>query len=139
MGWSVGILESFNIDNLEDNAYQVGTLSQDVINLLNLSMDETAIMLGDDRIKYTSKHSHEFKSYETYKNCVNSIPHIIACPDYVALHPSGKSIEYIKQLDDIVLVAVRIRPRGNLWFRSLYPISPSKLSRYIKEGTAKKL
>jgi len=34
----MGILELFNIDNLEDNVYQVGTLSQDVINLLNLSM-----------------------------------------------------------------------------------------------------
>jgi hypothetical protein len=135
----VGVLDSLNVDNTEDKVYQVGTLSKNIIGLLNLNIEETAIMLGDDRIKYTSKHAHEFESYANYQKCIDSIPDIILSPDYVSLHPSGKSIEYIKKLDEPVLAAVRIRPRGKLWFRSLYPISAAKLNRYIQEGTAKKV
>jgi len=129
----------FDIENLKKSVYEVGVLSRDVINLLNLSLDEMPILFGDDRIKYVSKHAHEFPSYKVYKDCLESIHTIISEPDYVALHPKGQSIEYIKQLDELVLVAVRIKSVGSLWVRSFYPITKSKLNRYISEGTAQKL
>lgn len=66
-------------------------------------------------------------------------PEIVASPDYVALHPNGESIEFIKMVDEIILVAVRVRQHGNLWVKSIFPITQSKLEIYIKSGTAKKV
>jgi hypothetical protein len=131
-------LDLFDIDNLEKKVYEVGYLSQEVINLLKLNNKEMPILLSDDKIKYISKHADEFSSYEAYKKCTESIHDVILYPDYVALHPNGKSIEFIKRIDNLVVAAVRIKSSGNLWIKTLYPISESKLNRYIQSGNAKK-
>jgi hypothetical protein len=133
-------VEYFDIDNIDKKFYNVGSLSSDVVNLLGLnSTVNTPILFSDDKIKYTLKHSHEFDSYEQYKACVEAIPDIISNPDYIAKHPNGESIEYIKTLDKLVLVAIRIKQSGNLWVKSFYPITQAKLQLYIDDGTVKKI
>ena len=130
-------MKCFNIDNLDKKIYHVGILTDEVIQLLGLNLNSTNIAFSEDKIRYAEKHADKFESYEQYKYYIESTPDIISNPDYVALHPSGKSIEYIKCVDEILLVAVRVRQHGHLWVKSFYPITQSKLDLYIKVGTAK--
>lgn len=128
--------EKFNIDEIDKRVYNLGRLTDEVIDLLGLDLEPTSICISDDKIEYTKKHEHKFKSYKTYKRCVEEAPNIIEQPDYVALHPNGNSIEYIKKIDEVMLIAVRLKKSGNLWVKSIFPISESKMNLYIKAGTA---
>lgn len=113
----------------------IGNLTQDVIDLLKLKRGVGDIVLWHDRLKYIEKHKTDFKTEDDYHKHIIRIPQIIKSPDYIGLHPSNKGIEYIKQIDEIMLVGIRINSTGNLYFRSAYPIRNEKLKLYIKSGT----
>jgi hypothetical protein len=81
-------------------------------------------------------HPLDFEQFFDY------LPLIIREPDYVAAHPNGVSIEFIKlfrENDQTVLVAVRASSSGLLYARSLYEISREKLEHYTASGTTVKL
>ena len=132
-------MDKLDLNNITKSSYQIGILTLEVIEVLGLSLKETKIVIGKDKLKYTEKHKHKYKSHNEYLKHIELTPDIIANPDYVALHPTGKSIEYIKRIDEVMLVAVRVKPHGNLWVKSVFPISEAKLSVYLKSGTLKKL
>ena len=134
----VRIIENFDINNLTKPVYHIGKLNSKVIEILQIELGEADILLGVDKIKYIEKHKYKFKSDEEYKRHVESVPDIIANPDYIAVHPTGQSIEYIKQIDEIMIVAVRVRAKGVLWVKSVFPISKQKLETYIRSGSTKK-
>jgi len=60
---------------------------------------------------------------------------IIGNPDYIGLHPSNNSIQYVKKINENMLIGIRLKPTGDLNFRSTYPISQEKLDSYLKAGT----
>ena len=62
---------------------------------------------------------------------MEAIPLIINNPDYVGYNKNNNSIEYIKRIDELTLVAIRIKQKGDLFLRSLYPISQIKLNNKI--------
>ncbi|MGD9569119.1 MAG: PBECR2 nuclease fold domain-containing protein [Sedimentibacter sp.] len=130
-----------NISDLESGFTNIklGELSENVINLLNLNREKCDIIMWEDRFKYIHKHICDFKTPENFINCVANIPEVIANPDYIAKHPTKKSIEYIKRLDELFIVVVRIKSTGNLAFRTAYPLTEKQLQDYIKSGTAIKL
>ncbi|HYF82483.1 MAG TPA: hypothetical protein VEB00_05590 [Clostridia bacterium] len=129
------MIEYFDIDNLNKGAYCVGKVNQKVINLLNLDINEVDIIFSKDKIEYTVKHKDEYKTYDDYKRFTELTPNIISSPDYISMHPSGKSIEYIKIIDEIMIVAVRIKPHGVLWVKTVFPITIDKFKTYEKSGT----
>ncbi len=110
----------------------IGTLSQEIIELLNLSREPGNIILWQDRLKYIEKHKSDFDSEEEFWTHIRQIPNIIKSPDYIGLHPNDNSIQYIKRINHIMLVGVRIRTSGDLNFRSCYPISEQTLENYLK-------
>jgi len=130
--------EYFDLENLCKGAYTVGRLEQKIINLLGLKLNSVDILIGKDKIEYTHKHEKDYKSYNDYKRLTESTPDVIANPDYVAIHPNGKSLEYIKIIDEIIIVAVRVKLHGFLWVKSVYPISKAKFELYQSWGTVKK-
>ena len=132
-------MDRLDLNNITQSSYHIGILTLEVIEILGLNLKETKILIGQDKVKYTEKHKHKFSSYNEYRRHIELTPEIIANPDYVALHPTGKSIEYIKRIDEVMLVAVRVKPHGNLWVKSIFPISEAKLNVYLKSGTVKKL
>lgn len=132
-------MDRLDLNNITQSSYHIGILTLEVIEILGLNLKETKILIGQDKVKYTEKHKHKFSSYNEYRRHIELTPEIIANPDYVALHPTGKSIEYIKRVDEVMLVAVRVKPHGNLWVKSIFPISEAKLNVYLKSGTVKKL
>jgi len=124
-----------DISCIENEPYCIGVLTQEVINLLGLNLTEKEIIIWKDRIKYIEKHKSDFTSEDDYRLHVESMPEIISNPDYVGIHPKGDSIQYIKKINKIMLVGIRIKLRGKLVVRSCYPISQSKLDTYIQSGT----
>ncbi len=129
------MIERFDIDNLNKGAYCVGKVNQKVINLLKLNINEVDIIFSKDKIEYTKKHKDDYKTYEDYKKLTELTPDIISNPDYISMHPSGKSIEYIKIIDEAIVVAVRVKPFGVLWVKTVFPITIDKFKTYEKSGT----
>ena len=117
----------------------IGKLTPDVISVLGLSSDPRDIVMWEDRYQYIQKHKGDFQSEDNFFSCVKKIPDVVADPDYVALHPSKGSIEYIKQINELVIVAVRLKNTGNLALRTFFPLTQKQLQDYIDSGTAKKI
>jgi len=117
----------------EGNKQVVGYLEQKIIDLLELDLEPAAIYIGKTNIEHMEQdHPEDYKKY------YQQLSEIIGSPDYVGKHPSKNSIEYIKCLDEHVLVAVRISQSGRLFARSLYAINAEKLARYLESGTTVK-
>ncbi|NMC56957.1 MAG: hypothetical protein GYA50_07045 [Eubacteriaceae bacterium] len=127
-----------DINNLRKGfgCIKIGELKQDMIDLLSLNCKPKNIILWEDKIEYIKKHINDFElGIDQFNECVAQIPQIIDEPDYIGMHPSKNSIEFIKRLSTLVIVAVRFKQSGNLAFRSFYPLSETQLNDYIKSGT----
>jgi hypothetical protein len=117
----------------------IGKLSKEIIALLKLNRSECNIILWEDRFKYIEKHIQDFESEEEFRKHISLIPDIIENPDYVGRHPKDNSIRYIKRINELMIVAIRIKDKGNLAFRSAYPITESQLDDHLRHGTAFKI
>lgn len=109
----------------------VGFLDDKISALLNITGTSKEIYLGPSNAQHMID-SH-VSIYDQYFEC---IPDIISSPDYVGKHPSDGSIEYIKEYDERVLLAVRVSQSGRLYARSLYDLKDKKLESYLKSGRA---
>lgn len=120
---------------------KIGELSKDVINLLSLECKPQNIYLWGARIdEHCEKHKSEYSSPTAYDEAVRNIPQIISAPDYVARNPKNGNVQYIKRLTDVSLVGIKITS-GNkgLIFRTIFPITESKLNSNIKNGIYKEI
>ncbi|MBQ8813332.1 MAG: hypothetical protein IJZ85_02380 [Lachnospiraceae bacterium] len=54
------------------------------------------MLFWKDRIKHTEEHRNDFISDALFNMCMEDIPEIIQMPDYISIHPAGKSISFIK-------------------------------------------
>ena len=117
---------------------QIGVISADVINTLELSITpETPIYIGQTNINHMiSTHNEAYIRYGAY------ISQIISSPDYVGINPSDSSIEYVKEFsinNDFVKVAVRISNSGKYFARTIYILNNQRVSNFIRAGTLKPL
>lgn len=114
---------------------KIGELSKDVIDILELDLNPQNINIWSTRIQeHCEKHKDDYSSPSAYNQAVKSIPLILKEPDYVGLHKNG-NIQYVKRLDDISLVGIQIlKGSGHLLFRTIFPISETKLNNSIKSG-----
>lgn len=120
---------------------KIGELSEEVIKLLSLNCKPQNIYLWGARIEeHCEKHKSEYSSPTAYNEAIKNIPQIISNPDYVAINSKNGNVQYIKRLTDISLVGIKIT-RGNkgLLFRTIFPITESKLNFNIKNGIYKKI
>lgn len=117
---------------------KIGELTQDIIDLLNINRKPCNIVLWSERLKHTEKHKLNFKTENEYNEMIKNIPNIIKNPDYVGLRESDNSLQYIKQINKLILVAVRLKLEGEIGYRTAYPITESQLKDYIKKGRIKK-
>ena len=129
-------MDVINIEGLT-KPLVVGKLTNKVITLLGIISSEKKIIIWPDRVTYFRKHLGDYDSLKQFETCVNMIPTIINEPDFIALHPSKGSIEFIKRIDKLMLVAVRIRKQDTLAVRSAFPITEKQLNNYLKSGSAK--
>lgn len=129
-----------DINKMQDNKQilKIGELTPNIINILELSQKPRNIKFGYDRISHCQKHLNDFKNIESYNKSMEQIPNIISHPDYISFNTSNSSIEYIKRIDELTLVAIRLKSKGDLFLRSIYPISESKLQNGIRLNRIKK-
>lgn len=122
-----------DLENLKTStkSIKIGELTQDVIDILNLSTKPRNIYMWSDRLSHCEKHKKDFLTEQEYYESMENIPSIIKYPDYVGIHSNNKGIFYIKRLDSNCLVGITM---DSLLFRSMYPIKESKLQNYIKQG-----
>lgn len=125
--------------DMQQEKVTIGRVSKRVMDLLALPHAERDIILWKDRIRYLEKHRSDFLNDEAFDKHLRAIPEIVNSPDYVGLHPKGDSIQFIKRIDELMLVAVRISNNRNWTFRSAYPISQETFSAYLEAGTVKKI
>jgi hypothetical protein len=128
------------VNKLSQNPQIVGSIDQNTIDLINNKLGKSIgvvpsdIIIGPTNIEHI-KNSHK----DVYDNYLDEIPNVIANADYITIHPSGKSIEYIKECNPNLLVAVRVKSIGPLWVKSFFTIEDFKLKQYISSGTVIKL
>ena len=127
----------------KSGSFKIGELTQKVIDLLEIEdMNPRSIILTYDRIEnHTLKHLQDFKDDEEFYRHISLLPEIIEKPDYVGLHPSNNSIQYIKRYTDIsgdILIGIRLRKIGVLFYRSSYKITKKQFNDYLSAGTIKK-
>lgn len=90
--------------------------------------------------EHCEKHKSEYSSPTAYNEAIKNIPQIISNPDYVAINSKNGNVQYIKRLTDISLVGIKItRGDKGLLFRTIFPITESKLNSNIKNGIYKKI
>lgn len=93
------------------------------------------IIMWKDRIEHLKKHGYETENVSVEEMC-SLIPEIIEKPDYLGVRKKDLSIQFIKRYSDNMLVAVRMDNKGKLLFRTMYTITESQLSDYLRKGSA---
>ena len=137
---SLSVFDKIDPYDINKKLYHVGKLGNDIIQLLNLQIPETDIYLHRKSIAHIKAHDVDFASASGTSIYIAQIPDILENPDYVSLHPDGKSIRYIKRYSDIITVAVSLTiANGGLRVKTLFPITNAKLQGYIDSGNAKAL
>lgn len=116
----------------------LGRLSNEIINLLDLSINEQDIIFWYDRITHIRKHQLEFEDERGFASFINHIPEVVNHPDYVVLHPDLTSIKFIKRFEFNMVVAVRVSISGKLHVRTAFTITQNKLENYILKNSAKR-
>lgn len=123
-------MEELNIDSLKDKKkIKIGELTPEVIDLLKLNDKPRNITMWSDRLEHCEKHKKDFCNEDDYYYTIKNIPNIVQNPDYVGLHPDGKSIQYVKKINENCIVGITT---NSLSFRTLYPIKESKLENYLE-------
>ena len=127
-------------NNNKSKNIKIGELSQEIINTLHLNLKPQNIYLWENRVmEHCKKHEAEYSSPQAFVEAVERIPETITDPDYVGIHKNG-NIQFVKRYSDISLVGVKIIKSDNsLLFRTIYPISESKLKNSIKNGKLYKM
>lgn len=132
-------MEKLDLKQINENKsknIKIGELTQAVIDTLKLDLKPQSISLWASRLEeHCEKHKDEYSSLDAYYNAIQFIPEIITNPDYVGLHSKNGNLQYIKKLDDISLVGIKIiKGKNNLLFRTIFPITQDKLNYYIHSG-----
>lgn len=111
----------------------VGYIDSKVVSLLSLPLTPgIPILLGESNIEHMkSEHPEDFIKYFSH------LKSILAEPDFVNLNPRDNSIKYIKQLDENVVVGVRISGKGTAFARTLFVFPPWKFEQFMDRGYLK--
>ncbi len=117
---------------------QVGTITKDVITLLNLdAIEGTPVYISDSNIEHMkASHPDDYMRY----GC--DIENILFNPDYVGRNKNDDSIEFVKEYvenGEYVKVAVRVSLKNMYYARTLYVLNNSRVKNFIKKGTLKRL
>lgn len=87
-----------------------------------------------DLYLHVAKHTKEFESVDSYNHTMSSIPDILATPYFVYYDPHRNSLLYFKEIDENVCAVVKLTLRKNkdTYVATVYPISKSKVQKYVE-------
>ena len=115
---------------------RVGYLKKNIIDLINVELNPGEIKLLPGGIKHIKK-----KRPDCFNKYLSEIPSIISKPDYIDSNPKyPNSIEYIKKIEENVLIAVRLDSKKSiLCIATMYPVTNSKIKRMVSKNRIIKL
>lgn len=123
------------MNDISTSNQEIGRLKKEICDVLStlleadINLEGKSVLIGNSNLNHVKeRHPEIFEKY------TGSLSDIISMPDYVGVHPDGKSIELIKKFEDNILVAIRIKNSGPLWIKSFYEIKDTKLSSYVSSG-----
>ncbi|MCC0643213.1 MULTISPECIES: PBECR2 nuclease fold domain-containing protein [unclassified Clostridioides] len=88
-------------------------------------------------IKHIKKKHRGQLSKDIFNDILETIKTVLKSPEYIGSHPKkpGKSVEFVKKLDNYILVATELdTKKGYLYVSSLYAIKEAKLESRISSG-----
>lgn len=108
----------------------VGSFSLEVIKLLGLSVATgTQIYIGQTNIDHMkTSHPEDFDKY------YDRLEEILLNPDWVIPDPEGGGIQFVKQMDAHVIVAVRASGSGTFYARTIFSMIREKVIKYSAKG-----
>lgn len=115
----------------------VGRISDDVVEKYKLyDYRDKEIVQSLDLYVRVAKHAKEFKSVDSFNHTLSSISEIISNPYFVYYDPSRNSLLYFKEIDESVCTVVKLNLRKNkdTYVATVYPISKSKIEKYIEQS-----
>ena len=129
-------------EQLDIKCTSVGELDSDKVAFLQKHCPDLfsqikgrTIIMWKDRVEHLKKHGYETTNMSV-EDMYSLIPEIIEKPDYLGVRKKDLSIQFIKRYSDNMLVAVRMDSKGKLLFRTMYTITDSQLSDYLRKGSA---
>lgn len=104
------------------------TIDQNYIDKYNLDYSylNKKIVIYSDRYLHMNKHKYEFSNTKNYFDAINNIQDIVSNPDFIVIDQKRKGMEFIKKINNDVLVAARLSNSNELKIKSLYPINATK-------------
>lgn len=96
---------------------------------LDPSFINKKIVMFDDRIQHIERHAKEFKNNGSYTNAILNIDSILSSPDFICKDEKNNSLEFVKKLEDNILIAVRVSNSEYLKLKTLYPINNIKYNK----------
>lgn len=125
-------------DNMDSFKY-LGILEPSIADVWGLEEHKNKpILVYEDRIDHViTRHLRDFGSKEEIIKVYNSLDTIIKKPDLTFYNEKNKSLEFYKNLNSDVCVAVRINYGKVLKVRSWYPVKKNKMINREKKGEEK--
>ncbi|MGO1004005.1 PBECR2 nuclease fold domain-containing protein, partial [Clostridioides difficile] len=77
---------------------------------------------------------------DIFNDIIDTIKMVLKSPEYIGSHPKkpGKSVEFIKKIDDYILVATELDTKKEyLYVSSMYAIKEAKLESRVNSGRVK--
>ena len=123
------------VQNEKENKKIVGVISDEIVEKYKLyEYRNETIVQSLDSYQHIAKHIQEFENVDSYNNTVNSISNIIKNSKFVYYNSSKNSLLYFKKIDENVCVVVKLKLRKNkdTYVATIYPISETKINKYIE-------
>lgn len=114
---------------------EVGKVKDKIKEILSIKTDAMVIKQSEGLIKHLEKRNHQnmYRYLEKIEDILNS-------PDFIGINPREKvtSLEYIKQYDDNVLVAVKLDKKDDYFYiATIHEVSDLKIKQRLKNGRLK--
>lgn len=113
----------------------VGRISNEIVEKYKLyDYRDAEIVQSLDLYLHVAKHALEFESVDSYNHTMSNIPEILATPYFVYYDPRRNSLLYFKEIDENVCAVVKLTLRKNkdTYVATVYPISKSKVQKYVE-------
>jgi hypothetical protein len=111
----------------------VGYLTKEMIDLAGSDLPSQEIIITEEVQKHIKKEHPE--DYDKY---FISLESIINNPDYVGINEKHRlSMEFIKKIDNNILVAVKLSIQNEIYVASMYHINDLKISKRLNNKTIK--
>ena len=85
------------------------------------------VIYPDKKQHAKDRHIHEYDREEDFYIVSDSLQDIISNPDYVYYDEDKVGLEFYKNINGNILVAVGVQPGHELKVRSFYPINETKI------------